>query len=161
MVYGAINEKGEQWYTQMSRVFEAIKNKQNEYNWLITDIDCVPSKIEKRCNGDYCWLTGEELSRIVAEDDWQWVWAVLSGFDKNIDLSEILKYAQPYADGYKGFWTNPISIQHPLATIEIVAWDSSLTLFFSKHEDLVNDFLSFFPLSEELSAYNAKMSTFF
>lgn len=29
MIYGAINEKGERWYTQMGRVFDAIRNKQN------------------------------------------------------------------------------------------------------------------------------------
>lgn len=156
MVYGAINEKGEQWYTQIGRVFKAMKNKQNDYNWLITDIDCVPPKIEEHYSGSYCWLTGEELSRIVVEDDGQWVWGVLSGFDKSIDLSEVLQYSRPYADGYEGFWINPISIQHPLATIEIVAWDSTLTLFFSKQEDLVKDFLSFFPYSEDLSQYNAK-----
>lgn len=46
-------------------------------------------------------------------------------------------------------------MQHPLATVEIVPWDSSLTLLFRTREDLVRDFLSFFPLSEELSAYNA------
>lgn len=157
MVYGAINEKGERWYTQMSRVFDAIKGKQCGYNWLITDIDGVPQEIYEYCNGkDFCWLTGEELSQVVRRDDWQWVWAVLSGFDKSIALSEVLKHPKPYADGYKGFWTNPISIQHPLATVEIVPWDSSLTLFFSKQEDLVQDFLSFFPLSQELSTYNAK-----
>lgn len=157
MVYGAINEKGEEWYTKMSKVFDAIKNKQIDYNWLITDIDCIPQQIYKCCGDkDYCWLTGEELTQIVHEDDWQWVWAVLSGFDKNITLSEVLKYPQPYADGYKGFWSNPISIQHPLATIEIVPWDSSLTLFFSTQRDLVDDFLKFFPFSEDLTLYNAK-----
>ena len=52
----------------MGNVFEAIKNKQYNYNWLITDMDCVPQKIGERCNGDYCWLTGEELSRIVSEE---------------------------------------------------------------------------------------------
>lgn len=154
MVYGAINEKGEPWYTQMGKVFEAIHNKQNDYNWLITDIDCVPQKIEAQYNGDYCWLTGEELTKLVAEDDWQWVWAVLSGFDKSIDVSEVLNYPHPCANGYEGFWINPISIQHPLAAIEIVAWDSSLTLLFSKQEKLVKDFLAFFPFSQDLASYN-------
>ncbi len=157
MVYGAINEKGEKWYTQMGRVFDAIKDKQIDYNWLITDMDCVPQKIEAYCRGKgYCWLTGEALSQLVREDDWQWVWAVLSGFNKGITLSEVLKYQEPYSDGYKGFWSNPLSIQHPLATIEIVPWDSSLTLFLSKEENLVKDFLRFFPLSEDLAIYNAK-----
>lgn len=155
MVYGAINEKGEQWYTQMSKVFDAIKHKQIDYNWLITDVDCIPQEIAYNGTG-YCWLTGEELHQIVQEDDSQWVWAVLSGFDKSVTLSEVLKYPLPYADGYKGFWQNPISIQHPLATIEIVPWDSSLTLLLSKQKDIVEGFLHFFPLSQELSSYNAK-----
>lgn len=159
MVYGAINEKGENWYTQMSRVFEAINNKQIEYNWLITDIEGVPQNIEECCIDEgYCWLTGEELTKLVNEEDGQWVWAVLSGFDKNIPLSEILKYPKPYADGYRGFWKNPLSMQHTLATIEIVPWDSSLTLFFSKNSDLVERFLKFFPFSEELSTYNSRFS---
>lgn len=157
MVYGAIYQKRERWHTIMGRIFDAIRDKQIDYNWLITDIECVPQKIMECCNHkDYCWLTGEKLSQIVREDDTQWIWAVLSGFDKNIALSEVLKYPQPYADGYKGFWINPISIQHPLATIEIVPWDGLLTLFFSREEDLARDFLRFFPLSENLSTYNAK-----
>ena len=84
------------------------------------------------------------------------MWAVLSGFDKNISLSEIMQYPKPYADGYEGFWKNPLSIQHPLAEIEIVPWDSSLTLFLSKREDLVNNFLEFFPSGKDLSAYNSR-----
>ncbi len=159
MVYGVINKKGESWYTQMGKVFDAIDNKQKEYNWLITDIDGgAPEKIWEYCNDgeDFCWLTGEQLSEIVREQDVQWVWAVLSGFDKNISLSEILAHPHPYADGYRGFWENPLSIQHPLASVEIVAWDSSLTLCFSRNEELVRDFLNFFPLSEDLAIYNAK-----
>lgn len=160
MIYGAINEKGETWYTRMAKVFDAIKDRQIGYNWLITDIDGVPEKITA-CfsNKDYCWLTGEELSQIVREDDWQWVWAVLSGFEKSITLSEVLKYPKPYADMYGGFWKTPISIQHPLATIEIVPWDSTSTLFFSKQKDLVDDFLNFFSLSQDLSIYNKKYAT--
>lgn len=157
MIYGAINEKGENWYTNMGRVFDAIKDKQMDYNWLITDADCVPEKIYKYCDGKgYCWLSGAELSQVVRHDNSQWVWAVLSGFRKDIALAEILKYPLPYADGYKGFWKNPITMQHPLAIIEIVPWDSSLTLLYSKNKELVMDFMEFFPLSEELSAYNAK-----
>ena len=156
MVYGAIDEKDEKGYTKIGKVFEAINNKQVRYNWLITDIYYVPRKIEEYCSDKgYCWLTGEKLSQIVREDDQQWAWAVLSGFEKGIALSEVLKYPQPYADGYRGFWINPVSIQHPLATIEIVAWDSTLTLFFSKQEGLTQEFLNFVPFSEDILTYNS------
>lgn len=157
MVYGAIIEKGESWYTQMGKIFDAIKDKQTDYNWLITDMDGVPERISECCDGkNYCWLTGEKLTEIVRQNDEQWVWAVLSGFDKSITLTEILQYPKPYADGYTGFWKNPLSIQHPLASVEIVPWDSSLTLIFSEQKALVDNFMEFFPLSENLSIYNTK-----
>ncbi|WP_199485655.1 hypothetical protein [Absiella sp. AM29-15] len=157
MIYGAINEKGERYYTRMSKVFEAIHQKQCAYNWLISDVDHVPSKIEALYDQKhYCWISGDELTKIVQEDDWQWDWAVLSGFDKSIPLSEVLKYPHPYADGYRGFWKNPVSIQHPLACIEIVCWDSCLTLFISDQQALVENFKAYFPLSEDLVKYNQR-----
>ncbi len=154
MVYGAINRHGEPWYTKMSRVFEAINNCQKEYNWLISDVDCVPSKVRELCAvTGYTWLTGEELTQLVKSDDGQWVWAVLSGFDKSIPLSEILQYPLPQAIDYAGFWETPLSLQHPFASVEIVPWDSSATLLFSSDKKLVRDFREFFPLSEDLAEH--------
>ena len=98
-------------------------------------------------------MSGEELTDLVSKNDFQWVWAVLSAFDKSVELSEVLKYDLPYADGYKGFWEKPVSIQHPLAQMEIVSWDSSLTLFFSKDKEDVDAFLKYFPSSEHLEEF--------
>lgn len=155
MVYGAINEKNEAWYTRMSRVFDAIENRQILYNWLITDMDGVPAGLERLCGGkSYCWLTGEELTELVRREDEQWVWAVLSGFSKEVPKEQVLQHPLPYADGYEGFWKMPLSIQHPLAQLEIVPWDSSLTLFLSRQPELVEHFRRFFPFSEDLGEYN-------
>ena len=158
MVYGAINEKGERFYTYLPKLFDAIENAQMEYNWLITDCDCNrPNKVYDEClEQDYCWISGEELTKIVQETPIQWIWAVLSGFKKDIPLDEVLAYPYPDADGYPGFWHNPISMQHPLATIEIVPWDSSLTLFFSKEKALVDKFRAGYPLSEDLTVHNSR-----
>ena len=71
-------------------------------------------------------------------------------------MDEVKKYDLPYADMYRGFWEEEISIQHPLATVELVAWDSSLTLFISKEDTLVEKFRSEFPLSVDLEAYNKR-----
>ena len=56
MVYGAINEKGEKYYTFLPKLFDAIDNAQLAYNWLITACDCNrQNKIEdeylKQCKG--------------------------------------------------------------------------------------------------------------
>lgn len=64
------------------------------------------------------------------------------------------KYGLPYADGYRGFWEENISIQHPLATVELVAWDSGCTLFISEDDELVNKFRREFPLSVDLEMHN-------
>ena len=158
MVYGAINEKGERFYTYLPKLFDAIENTQMDYNWLITACDCnCPNKVEDEyLKQGYCWISGEELTKIVRETHVQWIWAVLSGFRKEITLDEVLAHPYPDADGYPGFWHNPISMQHPLATIEIVPWDSALTLFFSKEKALVDKFRAGYPYSEDLTVYNSK-----
>lgn len=158
MVYGAIIEQGEKYYTDLGKVFRAIENEQINYNWLITDCVCYPqnAEIDNLLVKEYCWLTGEKLTEIVEQEPFQWIWAVLSGFAKDIPLSEVLKYPLPYADGYEGFWKNPISMQNPLASIEIVPWDSSLALIFSDKKSMIDNFMKGFPLSENLALYNAK-----
>ena len=152
---GAILEKGETFYTDMSRVFNAINNIQNDYNWLITDFEAYLNIKLAELDADYIWLTGNELTEIVEKTaGFQWVWAVLSGFPKNVTKEQALQYSLPYADGYVGFWKNPVTLQHPLAIIEIVPWDSSLVLVMSKDDQIVNDFLEFMACAEDLELYN-------
>ena len=155
MVYGAINEKGEKYYTNLKDVFDAINNKQLEHNWLITDCDCNTNnpRITQFENNTYGWITGEELTDIVTNEEFQWIWAVLSAFDKSVTLNEVLKYNLPYADGYRGFWEKPLTMQHPLSKIEIVPWDSSLTLIFSENNEVVENFRKFYPQSQNLEEY--------
>ena len=160
MVYGAINEKGEKYYTYLPKLFDAIDNAQKNYNWLVTACDCnVQNRVEDEClKQGYCWISGEELTKVVHEQHIQWIWAVLSGFEKDVPLEKVLEHPFPEADGYGGFWHNPITMQHPLAKIEIVPWDSGLTLFFSKDKELVQKFRCGFPQSEDLTAYNARFA---
>ncbi len=64
-------------------------------------------------------LDHQPVISYVAKGDFQWIWAALSGYEKDSPLSSVLQYPLPYADGYTGFWYNPLSIQHPLAAVEI------------------------------------------
>lgn len=111
-------------------------------------------RIRQAKNNKYAWISGEELTNIIKKDDFQWHFAVLSGFDKCFDKEEILKYEFPCADGYGGFWQKDISIQHPLACIEIVAWDSCATLIISKKSEIIKKFRNVFHLSKDLVEYN-------
>lgn len=153
---GVILKKGEQYYTDLSKLFTAINDVQKEYNWLVTDCVCYPQtkQFDELLSGEYCWLSGKELTRMVEIENFQWIWAVLSGFEKNILLEEVLKFPLPFAEEYTGFWEKPISIQHPLASIEIVPCDSTFTLIISNEIKIISDFKKAFPLSEDLAFYN-------
>lgn len=154
----AILEKGDHYYTHMHEIFQAIDNEQLKYNWLITNFECYPQdkNYADLFLKEYVWISGNRLTEIIEKEDFQFIWGVLSGFSKDVTLEEILKYDFPLADEYEGFWVDDVKIQHPLADIEIVAWDSSLTLFISKDYSLFNKFRKGFPLSEDLSAQNLR-----
>lgn len=155
MVYGAINAKGEKYYTYMKKLFDAIGNRQTEFNWLITDCICYPDnpKTDAMLSKDYCWISGDELTEIIAQEDFQWIWAVLAAFDKSVALEDVLKYDLPRAEDYDGFWSRPVSMQHPLARVEIVPWDSSMTMLFSDDKGIIDSFRAAYPYSEDFEAY--------
>ena len=155
MVYGAINAKGEKYYTYMKKLFEAIGNRQTEFNWLITDCICYPNnpKTDAMLSKDYCWISGDELTEIVGQEDFQWIWAVLSAFDKSVALEDILRYDLPRAEDYVGFWSRPVSMQHPLARIEIVPWDSTMTMIFSDDKSIIDSYRTAYPKSEDFVDY--------
>ena len=162
---GAILDGNESGHTYFKKIFRALDNFQKNYNWLITDCEAAPirpgywERIHQSKYGNYAWISGDELTGIIKREDFQWIWAVLSGFDKCYSKDDVLKYEFPYADGYGGFWKEEISIQHPLASIELVAWDSTSTLLISENEDIVNRFREVFPLSRDLSEYNATIKS--
>ena len=155
MVYGAINAKGEKYYTYMKKLFEAIGNRQTEFNWLITNCICYPDnpKTDAMLSKDYCWISGDELTEIITQEDFQWIWAVLSAFDKTVALEDVLKYDLPRAEDYDGFWSRPISMQHPLARVEIVPWDSSMTMLFSDDKNIIDSFRAAYPFSVDFETY--------
>lgn len=153
---GLIIDEGEKRYSYFSEIFQEIPILAKNYNWLITNIECNPQnrKTWKKLNRKYCWLSGTELAEILREENFQWIWGVLSGFKKNVELEDIMKSRLPYADGYEGFWISPITIQHPLADIEIVAWDSTCSLFISTNDVVINEIRNIYPQSKNLEEYN-------
>ena len=135
----------EEYNTYLRRILEAIQNKE-KYNWLISSCECYPAneKFLNKLSKEYCLLAGEELFKMINQEDFQWVWGVLSAIPKDISEEEILKYKLPKADGNESIWQIPISFQHPLSEIEIIAWDSSMTLIKIKNENIINDIKNVF-----------------
>lgn len=157
---GVIIERGEKYYTYLKKCFCAMNNLQRNYNWLISSYECWPNteKYAKILSEEFCWMTGDELTEMIECEDFQWIWGTLSAFSKDIAKEKILQYKLPESDGCSKIWQNPIDIQHPLAEIEIVAWDSSLTVIISKDDHIVDLICEKYVLAEDLEKYNSDMN---
>ncbi|MCP1182902.1 hypothetical protein [Paenibacillus sp. 1781tsa1] len=164
-------------HTDMRRVFNALDGCQLEYNWLITNLEHYTNAIRSAANTslpdnltiyeestspsdkldkDPIWISGEELTRIIYGNSIQFVWGVFSGFRKNIDINIEELIIEPYADGNPNFWVSEPKIQHPLADIEVVCWDSTLTLFLTEDDGLGNKFKEYFKDLIDLKTYNKR-----
>ncbi|WP_438760241.1 hypothetical protein [Enterococcus sp. AZ194] len=82
------------------------------YNWFLTDVECnhYPNPILE-ADSDV-WLSGDELLKLVREDDIQFIWGVFSAFSKEITYEEVSGYdLYPDAQIYDGIWRLPLKIQ--------------------------------------------------
>ena len=141
--------------SEIEKVFNCIKELKN-YNWLITDMECYTDdkNLLNVIDNKYCWVHGKDLLKLLKIESSQWVWGVFSAFSKNIELNDVLKYEYPYADGYKGFWKNPLTIQHPLATLEFVIWDGNFILVISEDHKIISDIMKKNNNARDLELYN-------
>jgi hypothetical protein len=128
------------YQTDVSSVFAAFGGKQNEYNWLITDME-LNQYPEEFIDQEKVWISGEALTELLSRFHTQFIWGVLSGFKKDdkadIDRLKVTpKAITKKLDDYK--------IQHPLAFVQIICFDSSQTYLFSKDEELAKKFKDYF-----------------
>lgn len=156
---GLILQKGQPWYTDMKTPFEKVSELSERYNWLVTNPETTYDKISlyRTFQRDVQWYAGPELKALLGQEKAQWIWGVFSGFPLDVRREEVLRYPPPYANGYTGFWQNPVTLQHPLAEVEITAWDGTLTLFISRNEQLLEKFAALYPACEDLETYNAQL----
>ena len=151
---GAILEKSKEEYTKLKLFLPIIKETANSYNWLLTDIDSDYSS--KNLNEkNYDFLSGKEFVRLM-EENYTYAWGVFSAIPLEITIDKVVETYLPSANGYKGFWKNPISIQNPFASIEMILWDGELAIIISRDKKITNDFLDYYTLSEDLEEYNNK-----
>lgn len=156
MVYGVIISKDEKFYTHLKKLFNALNNIQNNYKWLLSNYECYPSDsaIQELLKNDYCILRGEEFTALVNKEDFQWIWGTFLAFDPSVSDEEILKFQLPENDMYEGFWQVPLTMQHPLAQIEIAAFDASYTLILTKDFCVLETLKKTYPQAEDLEIAN-------
>lgn len=152
---GFIIDGGEKYFTYLKSLFGAIDDIQKDYNWLISGHECYPQDVNyaEKLSAKWCWMTGKELTEMIENEDFQWIWGVFSAFSKDVTKEEVLKYKLPNADGNDRIWQNPVSMQHPLSLMEIIAWDSSMTIFISRCDDIIDRIVKSNLLMKDLEEY--------
>lgn len=140
MIHTVIDKKNKRFYTYLGDVFRDMGSTQTDYNWLVVPYECYPQTTEfvEMFARDFAFLSGDELSRLIAKEDLQWIWAVFCLFEKDVPLSEILKHPISRRD----YWPNTEQPQmlHPLSAAELYACDSSCTILLSRSKALADAF---------------------
>ncbi len=146
-MFGAISKGDSKGYSYLHDIFTGIDNQQINYNWLISYPQLNSDGVFSQ---NFIWFTGGELTDFAQSNRHiQWIWGILSGFDKSISKEEALKYQLINADEYEGYYQNPPRFYHPLSTIEIAPCDSSWLIVISKDITHINSFKSAY-ISEDL-----------
>lgn len=70
-----------------------------------------------------------------------------------------MEYDFPFANGNANIWQLPLSLQHSLAEVEIVAWDSEATILLSKNDSIVEKFMEKYTNSEDLEEYLMRLES--
>ena len=158
MIQGVIIKKGEPYHTDLYKLLDSLDGLYLNYKWLVSHTECFAA-IDKATldlfENKSVILSGEDLMA-AAKKTHQFWWGTFSAFDPSVSDEEILKYPLPENDMSPGFWKLPLTIQHPLAKMELVAWDASLTLVITKDVALPEKFRQFYPLAQDLAEYNAE-----
>jgi hypothetical protein len=141
-------------HTDIKLIFDALEGRQREFNWLITEHECYSDK--DVFNEEIILLSGDELTDIVTHNKIQFVWGILSAFDKSIDIDINNLTIIPTFDVEWKYGGEDAHTQHPLAIAEILCVDSSYTIFLSKDEDLSNKLLSHYSDAQDLYQWNRK-----
>lgn len=154
MIKSYVINRGLKYYTDMSVILNPIKEYLREYNFLITDIECNYCPDKRIWNEkDYVLIPSNELLDIVNTHEIQFIWGVFSAIPQHFSLDDILKYELPFSEAVSNYDKN-ISLQHPLADIEIVSFDSSYLEIICKNEEVMECIKSEFPKEKFYKKWN-------
>ena len=137
------------YYTYLDKLFLDIPKFQELY-WLISDIEynfCSNSKLM----ADPILIDGISLNKILQKENIQFIWGVFSGFSEK---PKSVPKNIPYANNNPDFWKGSPNPQANGAEIEIVCWDSTLTLFINTSEEIAEKLKTIYPDIKNLDEQN-------
>lgn len=128
-----------------------------ELNWLISDLQASQYFPEKYAVNENCdWISNREMINYIIKNNITFYWGVFSGFKNEIPLEEVMKGPYPFADGNEKIWVKDVTIQHPLANIEIIVWHYTYILILAKDEDIIQKIKENYPNAKDLLEYNCE-----
>jgi hypothetical protein len=96
-------------------------------------------------------ISAREMN-MIRKTDTQIIWGVFSGIDKSIEITPD-QLELPFAEGNEAMWKNG-NLQLKNSKIEIIAWDSSLTIVKFTDKEMSMKFKEYFQEAIELENYN-------
>jgi hypothetical protein len=145
------------FHTCLGPIFEAFEGRQKEFNWLITEFECnhLPTAADWH-NEEKIWITGEELTKIIDDDDIQFIWGEIFGFGKELDFDTAMKNFRPRSKRTDLINSKNPQIQNSLATFQIICFDSGFTVLLSKDNDLSQRFRGYFKEAQDFNEFKRK-----
>jgi len=121
-----------------------------QYYWLISNLEynyCTDPRLQT----DPVIIDGNTLYEIVQKEKIQFIWAVLSGFRK--EITSIPKEL-PFACGNRNLWVGSPKPQAQGAEVELVCWDSTCTLFIGVNKNVALKLETIYPDIRDLDKEN-------
>ena len=142
--WSAVLEKDGQAHTLLGRVFDSLENRQRNYNFLLAGVEAYPGNPNfEFVNQAPVWISGEELTRMIRQEDFQWVWGALLAFPPQISREQACACpcvcdAPEYPD--LGSWYIRNHFLETGAEFMIYAEDSTFTEFLTRDRELLERF---------------------
>ena len=142
--WSAVLRKDGQYHTFLGRVFDALEDRQRDYNFLLGGVEAYPGTPDLQfVNQAPVWIPGKELTRMIRQEDFQWVWGALLAFPPQISREQALACpcicgAPEYPD--LGSWYIRNHFLETGAEFMIFAEDSTFTEFLTRDRELLELF---------------------
>ena len=84
-------ERDGRYHTFLGRVFDALEDRQRDYHFLLAVVEAYPETPDFQfVNQPPVWIPGEKLTRMIRQEDFQWVWGALLAFSTSCSKEQIL-----------------------------------------------------------------------
>ena len=137
-------ERDGQYHTFLGRVFDSLENRQRNYNFLLAGVEAYPGNPNfEFANQAPVWISGEELTRMIRQEDFQWVWGALLAFSTSCSKEQILSgvralYVPETSD--QDSWHIRNRFLETGAEFMIYAEDSTYTELLTRNRELLERF---------------------